>query len=336
MKPKISIIIPTYNRCDYLGQTIKSALAQDYENYEVVISDNCSSDNTPSVVAKYLKNKRVKYFKNHTNLGMVKNWHTALYKYSTGDWFLILSDDDYLIDSQYLTKAVALMNKDNEIKIVYANGYIKYEDTGEIAPLELPFNEINDGTKIFLSRWQITPQDFTLCNVLFEKNEALKHKPFDNEFNLSCDSEVFLMMCIYCKVGVIKDYVSVYRVHKTNLIKYVGQSWELFLNNHYAVLTPFIEAKSANTFTEKNLDFFKRRVILRQLDGSLRYIKHNYPDKTDEFQRYIKNIDTNLWFELSKYKKLSIKAMLVKHYPSLYSSFYDLKKHIVTWFIKFK
>jgi len=96
MKPKISIIIPTYNRANYVEQTIESALVQDYENYEVIVSDNASTDNTTEVVEKYLDNNNFRYYKNETNIGMVKNWHKALYEYSTGDWFLILSDDEWV------------------------------------------------------------------------------------------------------------------------------------------------------------------------------------------------------------------------------------------------
>ncbi|MGZ3749514.1 MAG: glycosyltransferase family 2 protein, partial [Pseudobdellovibrionaceae bacterium] len=91
---RVSIIIPTFNRASFLVEAIESALAQDYGDLEVVISDNASTDYTSEVAQYFSKDPRVKYFRNAENIGMVKNWHKAVFEYATGAWFLILSDDD--------------------------------------------------------------------------------------------------------------------------------------------------------------------------------------------------------------------------------------------------
>ena len=100
--PKVSIIIPTYNRSKYLTQAIESARCQDYHNMEIVVSDNASTDNTDNVMEEYSADNRIKYFRNSVNIGMVGNWRKALSEYCSGDWFLILSDDDYLVDNSYI------------------------------------------------------------------------------------------------------------------------------------------------------------------------------------------------------------------------------------------
>ncbi len=58
---KITIMIPTYNQAKYISKAIESALSIDYQNLEVIVSDDCSTDNTKEVVSKYLADKRFQY-----------------------------------------------------------------------------------------------------------------------------------------------------------------------------------------------------------------------------------------------------------------------------------
>jgi glycosyltransferase involved in cell wall biosynthesis len=324
MIPKISIIIPTFNRETYLAQTLESALSQDYSNYEVIVSDNASIDSTEEVVAKYLSDKRLKYYKNNTNIGMVKNWHKALYEYSTGEWFLILSDDDYFIDNNYLSKCVELIDKDEEVHLVYANGYIKYESTGEMIPLNLPFNKINDGKKIFLSRNQVKPQDFTLCNVLFNKQEALKFKPFENEFNVSCDSELFLKMCIYSKVAIVQEYVSVYRIHSSNLINQVNTSWDLFFHNNEYLLNPYLLAKKSELFSSNEILEFKNLLIIPFIKENILMTKLYFPKSYSHYMHYIQNKDVNIINQIFYDKQFKLKLFL-SNIPFIYKLLNKIK-----------
>jgi len=328
MNPKISIIIPTFNRETYLPQTIESALSQDYSNYEVIISDNASIDNTEKVVSKYLSDTRLKYYKNNTNIGMVKNWHKALHEYSTGEWFIILSDDDYFIDNKYLSKCVELINKDKEIHLVYANGYIKYEATGEMIPLNLPFDEIMDGKKIFLSRDSVKPQDFTLCNVLFQKKTALLFQPFENEFNVSCDSELFLKMSLYSKVAVIKKYVSVYRLHSSNLLNKVNTSWDLFFHNSDYLLNPYLLAKKSDLFSHNEILKYKNSLIIPFVKENILKTKLYFPKMFDDYIKYLESKDTNIVKQVFFDPKFRIKLFFA-NLPLIYKFLSKIKFSLI-------
>lgn len=94
--PLVTIAIPTFNRAAYLVEAIESALAQTYDNIEVLISDNASTDDTHSVIRSALEtDTRVRSLMQVTNLGMVGNWNACLTA-ARGDYFLLLSDDDLL------------------------------------------------------------------------------------------------------------------------------------------------------------------------------------------------------------------------------------------------
>ena len=157
---KVSILIPTFNRVDFLPRAVESALKQDYPDIEVIVSDNDSTEGTNDLVNKYINDGRFKYFRNPENLGMVRNWRKALYEYASGDFFMILSDDDYLVDDGYISKAVKLIKTEHDIIMVYANCFLCYENSKKKEKLFLPYNMVEDGKKIFLDRNNVLPLRF--------------------------------------------------------------------------------------------------------------------------------------------------------------------------------
>ncbi len=125
--PKISIMIPTYNRAHYLVGAIESSLAQDYPNYEVIVSDNASTDGTEESVKKYLSDPRFRYYRNDKNLGSGRNYEKLLYVYATGEYGNYLTDDDYFIDKDHLKKAMEIIKK-YDVKVVFSAAVSRYEE----------------------------------------------------------------------------------------------------------------------------------------------------------------------------------------------------------------
>ena len=78
-KVEVSICIPVYNAEEYIERTIESILNQKFSNFELIIIDNCSTDNTVDKINQF-KDTRIRFYKNETNLGMVKNWNECLKK----------------------------------------------------------------------------------------------------------------------------------------------------------------------------------------------------------------------------------------------------------------
>ena len=92
---KFTVIIPTRERSDVLKAALKTVLTQNYENLEVIVSDNFSCDDTEDVVASF-DDKRIRYINTGKRVGMSQNWEFALTHVSNG-WLTVIGDDDGLL-----------------------------------------------------------------------------------------------------------------------------------------------------------------------------------------------------------------------------------------------
>lgn len=107
MNDLVSIIMPSYNTAQYIDETIASVLAQTYTNWELIIVDDCSKDNTDEVVGRYLSDSRIRYLKNEKNSGAAVSRNRAL-REATGKWIAFLDSDD-LWHPQKLEKQINFM-----------------------------------------------------------------------------------------------------------------------------------------------------------------------------------------------------------------------------------
>lgn len=125
---KISIGIPTFNRPDYLRQTIDSLLKQSYANLEIIVSDNASTDSeVQKVIHEFVKrDDRVKGFFQKKNIGMVPNYEFVLSKASS-DYFMWKADDDIIEDVNFIDKLHKKL-KESDCDFVFPEGYYLLSD----------------------------------------------------------------------------------------------------------------------------------------------------------------------------------------------------------------
>jgi len=107
--PKISVLIPTFNYARFLPEAIESVLSQDFQDFELLIVDDCSRDNTAEVVRPYcVRDPRARFEANPTNRGMVANWNYCLSQ-ARGEYIKYLFGDDKLASPSALGKLVSLL-----------------------------------------------------------------------------------------------------------------------------------------------------------------------------------------------------------------------------------
>lgn len=108
-KPFFSIVIPTYNRANYLKVAIALTLQQTFRDFEIIISNNCSTDETHKVI-KSFKDKRIRYFENKKNIGAELNMKKVI-SYARGIYIFTLGDDDFILFQNTLEKIKKILDK---------------------------------------------------------------------------------------------------------------------------------------------------------------------------------------------------------------------------------
>lgn len=120
----VSIIMPSYNTAEYIGKAIESVQNQTYENWELIIIDDCSSDNTDEIMQQYIRDSRVYYLKNEKNSGAAVSRNKAI-KLAKGKWIAFLDSDD-LWNPEKLEKQINFMKRNQ-----YDFSYTKYREIDE-------------------------------------------------------------------------------------------------------------------------------------------------------------------------------------------------------------
>lgn len=123
MNDLVSVIMPSYNTGKYIGKSIESVINQTYSNWELIIVDDCSDDDTEEVVSVF-KDERIKYFKNAFNSGAAISRNRAL-REAKGRWIAFLDSDDIWKPTK-LEKQLEFMQCNN-----YFFSYTNYEELDE-------------------------------------------------------------------------------------------------------------------------------------------------------------------------------------------------------------
>lgn len=128
MTDLVSIIMPSYNTASLIAESIQSVLAQTYKNWELLIVDDCSTDNTDDAVQPYLVDERIRYIRNEKNSGAAVSRNRAL-REAKGKWIAFLDSDD-LWKAEKLEKQINFMEK-NGYHFSYTN-YSEIDSDGNL------------------------------------------------------------------------------------------------------------------------------------------------------------------------------------------------------------
>lgn len=108
----VSIIMPSYNTAKYIEESVNSVLAQTYTNWELIIVDDCSNDNTMEILSRY-NDKRIRVFQNEVNSGAAVTRNKALLE-AKGKWIAFLDSDDLWVPDKL----------EKQLKFMQSNGYV--------------------------------------------------------------------------------------------------------------------------------------------------------------------------------------------------------------------
>jgi glycosyltransferase involved in cell wall biosynthesis len=186
-KPKLSIVTPSYNKGRYIEKTIKSVLFQDYDNFEYIVIDGGSTDNTIEILKKYdklISSSRVFRWISEKDNGQTDAINKGL-KLCNGEWFAFINADDFYSPNLFADLA-EFLSRNKDAGVVYGNQYDLYES--------------NEYRSTILKKPEsgITFNDLLYCNKIygpasFYNMEALKRVGgFDAGIYHWMDWEMFL------------------------------------------------------------------------------------------------------------------------------------------------
>jgi glycosyltransferase involved in cell wall biosynthesis len=212
-RPQISLCIPSYNHARFLAQTIDSVLQQTFDDFEILIIDDCSTDGTEAIVKQYaLRNPRIRFSVNPENIGMVGNWNLCLAE-AKGKYIKYLFGDDLLLSRDTLQKLLSLFEADKSISLISSSRNIIDSESNTIG-MKSPFKRdlIANGTKLI--NLCLTKQDNLIGEptaVMFRKSDAARG--FKPQYTQIVDLEMWFHLLEKGNFAYIKEPLCAFRIH---------------------------------------------------------------------------------------------------------------------------
>jgi glycosyltransferase involved in cell wall biosynthesis len=222
---KVSIIIPCYNQANFLQEAVESVLLQTFKDFECIIVNDGSSDNTEEIALNLKSNDlRIKYLKKENGgLSSARNAGIAI---SKGKYILPLDADDK-IGLNYITEAVEILESHDSVKIVYCDAEFFGEKSGK---WELPTFEPN---KMLL-------YNHIFCSAIFRKKDFNKTKGYDREMKFGWEDWEFWLSLLETggevyKLNTVRFY---YRIRNGSMVSSMTEEQRTFLKmrvylNHF-------------------------------------------------------------------------------------------------------
>jgi glycosyltransferase involved in cell wall biosynthesis len=208
-------MIPTYKQADRIRSAVDSALAQDYKNLEVVVSDDASGDGTEELIAAY-SDPRIRLFVNEKNLGRVANYRKTLYERAQGEWVLNLDGDDLLIDPCFISSCIDFASSHPGVVLIF--GDIVEIGAADSVPHGSPGHgggfELLNGTNFFFS---IPKNRLRLqhLSALYRRSEALPLDFYSADI-VSSDYDSFYRLILNHEIAHCDRVAGAWIKHESN------------------------------------------------------------------------------------------------------------------------
>jgi alpha-1,3-rhamnosyltransferase len=208
--PLVSIVVPSYNHAKYITTCIESIVSQDYDNFELIVIDDGSKDESPSI----LTNLQLKYGFNlilNQNKGLARTLNQGFKEIATGKYFTFCASDDYWLPGK-LSKQVAFMEQNPDHGMVYGNArYVNENDEVDEKRCREVAARLKGG---YIFKELIKGEFHPPVNYLLRAS-VVKSLGFYREHIWAEDFDMNLMIGYQYPIGYINEYVSAYRVDNT-------------------------------------------------------------------------------------------------------------------------
>jgi glycosyltransferase involved in cell wall biosynthesis len=226
LSPLVSVLMPTYNYGRYLDEAIQSVLAQTYSNFELIVVDNNSTDNTEEIVNKYLGDQRFSFHRNPRNLGLVGNWNKCV-EYAKGEYIKFLMADDKF-KPELLSDFVDIMQRYPEVAIVTSNSEMF---GARVKPRISNFIGLQSGKELIFKCLKAGSGNLIgePTTIMFRKKDLVKVGQFKSDFTCLVDLNMWLRLLDCGDAYFIARSLSYFRVHnnqqsaRTNINNWIDE-----------------------------------------------------------------------------------------------------------------
>jgi glycosyltransferase involved in cell wall biosynthesis len=226
-RPTVSVIIPTHNRANLLERAIRSVLVQTFEDFELLIVDDASTDNTHEIVES-IGDTRIRYIRLKKNSGAPIARNTGIKK-SRGKFIAFLDDDDEWLPIRLEAQLKKFEKLDDSFGVVYGGFYYVSQESGKILGKNIP--KFRGDVHQYLLK-----ENFIGSPTLLIKRKCFKKAGlFDPKLTSSQDWDMWLRIAKHYKFDYVADIVAKYYVHgrqiSFNMNKYIPGR-ERFVRKH--------------------------------------------------------------------------------------------------------
>lgn len=215
--PKVSVCIPTYNRANFLSYSVNSVLAQTYTDFELIICDDGSTDDTSQIVNQW-DDPRIRYIRHPVNGGRSRNMRSG-FEASHGTYFIKFDDDDALTP-EFLEKTVAVLEADKSVDFVCTNHWIinqnnsRSESATKENSAKWGKDRLNSGVIPNLLQETFIYQSLQVGSTLFRRDCLEKVNYMRPEADGCEDFDLLVRLAIAGALGYfLPEFLMEYRMH---------------------------------------------------------------------------------------------------------------------------
>jgi glycosyltransferase involved in cell wall biosynthesis len=217
--PKVSVCVPTYNRAGLLEGCLRSILSQTFRDFELLVLDNCSTDETGDVVLR-LRDDRLRYRRNDRNIGPFPNMNLAI-EMARGEYLCIAHDDDVYLP-RFLEREVALLDAHPDAGMVHCAVY-ETDASGARRRVVRAYRRtrVLEGRRVFVRFLQ--GHNVCCSSVMVRRSLFAGVGGFDPRY-LCADFHLWLRLALHGDVGYISDPLVEMRVHRDTVTSWLDPS----------------------------------------------------------------------------------------------------------------
>lgn len=287
MNNLISVIIPSFNRKEFIDRAIDSVLKQNYKDVEILVIDDGSTDGTYEFLKEKYNNSNVKIYRNETNSGAGYSRKSG-YQKSNGKYIIFMDDDDYYTNFDFFNHAIDVFKQNECVSMVSSSSSIEYVKENRFEPSIMNIKGLINNSD-YLLKFQIEYMKSNSTFTTVFSRDKLEEAHF-GQMEMVNDSSIYLRALLAGHAYILDEISGIYRVHSKNIT--FSLKTDFIIDNLIEKKRIYDEIKQRNLLEDPDL-WLKKQVLLtakyfvennkledKDFEGLINWCKENCGNKS--------------------------------------------------------